>query len=151
VEIDQLSEQQLSIIRKADIGTDIHFRVNYTPKNATTNNKREIKFAYRIVPELEAKFSDDYQDLKDYLKTHLIDKLSFGDKANLENATVNFTIGEDGRAINPLVEISSKNEKVDELLIDMIMNMSNWKPAELKNGSKIKQDFVLTVGSMIGC
>ena len=150
-EIEELNEQQLSAIKKAEVGTDILVNVNYTPKNSKPDNKREIKFTYSIVPEVTAKFSDDYQDLKDYLKTNVIEKLSKDVAASLENVSVNFTIGEDGRPINPKVKTTSKDKKVDQFLIDMISNMPSWAPAELKNGSKIEQDFVLTIGSMIGC
>ncbi len=147
----KLNKQQLSAINKANVGTDIHVSVHYTPKNSTPGNKREIKFTYTIVPEIEAKFSDDYQKLKDYLKTNVIDKLSKDVKATLENMSVNFTIGVDGKPINAMVKTTSKDKKVDQLIIDMITNMPSWQPAELTNGSKIEQDFVLTVGSMIGC
>ena len=69
---------------------------------------------------------------------------------SLESATVRFTICEEGKPINPIVELFSNNTEVDQLLIDMITNMPNWKPAAGKDESKIKQDFVLSVGSMIG-
>ena len=150
-ENDQLNKNQIQSLSNADIGSDINVSVKYNPKNSTEDNVREINFTYTIVTEIEAKFSEDYQDLKGYIKTHVIDKLSEEQSNGLENVIVRFTIGEEGKPINPVVELTSKNTEVDQLLIDMITNMPNWKPAAGKDGSKIKQDFVLSVGSMIGC
>lgn len=150
-EDDLLNKSQIQTLNNADLGSDINVRVKYNPKNSTEDNIREINFTYSIVPETEARFSEDYQDLKSYIKTHVIDKLSEDKIKSIESAIVRFTIGEEGKPINPIVELSSKTTEVDQLLIDMITNMPNWKPAAGKDGSKIKQDFILSVGSMIGC
>ena len=150
-ENDQLNKSQFEAISNADIGSDINVMVKYNPKNSTEDNIREINFTYTIVPESDASFSEDYQELRDYIKTHGIDKLSEDNLKNLENATVRFTVGIDGKPINPVVEISSKHLEIDQLFLDVITNMPSWKPAENKDGSKVKQDFILNVGSMIGC
>jgi hypothetical protein len=148
---DQLNKSQIQTLNNADIGSDVNVSVKYNPKNSTEDNVREINFTYSIVPEIEARFSEDYQDLKSYIKTHVIDKLTEDKLENIESAIVRFTIGEEGKPINPIVELSSKNTEVDQLLINMITNMPYWKPAAGKDGSKIKQDFVLNVGTLIGC
>ncbi|MFT6338610.1 MAG: hypothetical protein ACI86M_000616 [Saprospiraceae bacterium] len=150
-EDDLLNKSQIQTLNNADLGSDINVSVKYNPKNSTEDNIREINFTYLIVPETEARFSEDYLDLKSYIKTHVIDKLSEAKSKSIESAIVRFTIGEEGKPINPVVELSSKDTEVDQLLIDMITNMPTWKPLEEKDGSKVKQDFVFNIGSMIGC
>ena len=150
-EDDQLNKSQIQSLRDADIGTDINVSVKYNPKNTTPDNIREINFTYTIVPEVEAKFSDDYQELKDYIKIKIIDNLPDDKSKGLEHAKVKFTIDEEGNPTNPIVEISTKDKKIDQLLIDVINKMPTWRPAQRKDGSNVKQDFILNVGYMIGC
>ncbi|MFT4534591.1 MAG: hypothetical protein ACJA1A_002357 [Saprospiraceae bacterium] len=150
-ENDQLNKSQIQALSNADLGSDINVTVKYNPKNSTEENIREINFTYTIVPETEARFTEDYQDLKAYIKTHVIDKLSEDKLKNIKNATVRFTIDEEGNSTNTIVEISTKFNDIDQLLIDMITDMPAWKPAAVKDGSNVKQDFILNVGSMIGC
>ena len=83
-----------------------------------------------------------------------IDKISTSfNKINL--AAVKFTINEEGQIVDAHVFQSayqpSKDEKIDELLLETICNMPSWEPAEYDNGIKVKQEFVLTVGDMESC
>jgi TonB family protein len=64
---------------------------------------------------------------------------------------IKFTIDEAGQIINAHIFQPSKDEDVDNLLLETICNMPNWKPAEYSNGKKVKQEFVLTVGNMENC
>ena len=70
---------------------------------------------------------------------------------NYDLAAVKFTVNEDGKIANAHVVESSKDEKVDRLLLATIQNMTDWKPAKYSNGLQVKQDFILTVGNMESC
>ena len=66
-------------------------------------------------------------------------------------AAVKFTINEKGEIVNPHIFESTKNEKVDKILLETIKKMPKWKPAKHANGLKTKQDFMFTVGNMESC
>ena len=84
-----------------------------------------------------------------------MDKIPDGSFIGYDLAAVKFTINEEGKITDAHIFGSeyqtSKNEKIDELLLETICNMSTWKPAEYANGTKVKQEFVLTVGNLENC
>jgi len=61
------------------------------------------------------------------------------------------TIDEAGKITNSSIFESTKDEKIDAILLETIANMPNWKPAEFASGLKVKQEFVFTVGDMRSC
>ena len=147
-----LSQEQKDFMNRADVGTDISVKVQYIPENTLTHNDiKEIKFTFTVDPESEAKYSGGQQHLKQYLKEKAIDEIPDGSFKELELAAVKFTISEQGEIIDAHVFESSKDEKIDELLLEAIRNMPCWRPAEYSSGIKVKQEFVLTVGNMKNC
>ena len=155
-ENDTLSQEQKDNMNMADAGTDISVKVKYIPENTLAHNDpKELKFTFTVDPESEAKYPDGQQKLKQYLKENAIDKIPRDSFKNYDLAAVKFTISEEGEIINAHVFGSeyqtSKNEKIDKLLLETIRNMPCWKPAEYANGLKVKQEFVFTVGNMENC
>ena len=149
---DVLSQAQKKLIHTADAGTDISVNVQYMPKNTLKHNEaKEIKFTVAVNPDNQAKYAGGQQQLKQYLKEKAINKIPAGIFKDYKLAAVKFTINEKGQVINAHIFESSKDEKVDELLLNAINQMSNWKPATYANGVKVKQDFVLTVGNHKSC
>ncbi len=153
---DTLSQEQKDIMNMAEVGTDISVMVRYIPENTLKNNDaKEMNFAFTVEPENSATFPGGPQQLKQYLKEKAIDKIPDGSFQNYDLAAVKFTINEEGHIVDAHIFGSeyqtSKNEKIDELLLETICNMPSWKPAEYSNGIKVKQDFVLTVGNMESC
>lgn len=147
-----LNQAQKNSMNTADAGTDVSVKVHYMPKNTLTqNDPKEIHFTFTVNPEHTAKYAGGQQQLKQYLKEHAIDKIPAGTFKGYSLAAVKFTINEEGQVINPYIFESSKNEKVDTLLLNAITNMSNWKPATYANGVKVKQEFALTVGNHESC
>ncbi|MCP3932023.1 MAG: energy transducer TonB, partial [Bacteroidetes bacterium] len=112
---------------------------------------KEINFTFFVEPENQAKFPGGQQQLKQYLKENLIDKISEAPFRKYQLAVVKFTIDEEGHIEEPRVFQTSEDEKTDELLLETICNMPSWKPAEYANRLKVKQEFVLTVGDMESC
>ncbi len=149
---DTLSNGQMSILKMADMGTDIVVNVKYNPKNSYNSDVfRVINFSYTIVPEFEAEYPGGYQLLKKYLKTNAIDKIPETIGRQLQQTSVRFSINEQGQVTDTQLSKSSGNDTIDQLLLQTINEMQNWKPAENSNGVKVKQEFELYVGTMIGC
>ncbi len=147
-----LSQEQKEIMNKADEGTDISVKVRYMPDNTFKHNDiKEIKFTFTVNPESDAEYSGGQQQLRRYIKNNAIDKIPEGSFRGYDLAAVKFTINEEGQIIDAYVFESSKDEKIDALLLETISKMPIWKPAEYANGFKVKQEFVLTVGNMENC
>ncbi len=153
---DTLSQEQKDIMNMADVGADISVNIRYIPENTLKNNDaKELNFTFTVDPENDATFPGGQQQLKRYLKEKAIDKIPDGSFKNYDLAVVKFTINEEGHIVDAHIFGSeyqtSKNEKIDKLLLETICNMPSWKPAEYSNGTKVKQEFVLTVGNMESC
>ena len=149
---DILSQEQKDIMDMADAGTDILVKVQYLPDNTLRHNDiKEMDFTFSVNPENEAVYPGGQQQLKQYLNEKAIDKIPQGSFSNYALAAVKFTVNEEGQIIDAQVFESSKDEKIDALLLETIRTMPSWTPAEYANGIKVKQEFVLTVGNMESC
>jgi len=149
---DELTEEQKTLLNSADEDTDITIEIVYLPENNLKyNDLKEHNFSFKVIPEKEAAFVGSDQQLKQYLKENTIDKIPYGTLKEYALAAVKFTVDETGKIINPYVFESTKNEKIDALLLEAIIKMPSWQPAEFANGLKVKQEFVLTVGDMRSC
>lgn len=149
---DTLTQAQKDIIKKADPGTNISVKVHYIPENTLKQNApKEFNFTLTVDPETEAKYPGRQQQLKQYLKVNLIDKIANYSFRQYQLAVVKFTIDEKGHVTEPHIFWTSEDEKTDKLLLETVCNMPNWNPAAYANGTKVKQDFVLTVGDMESC
>lgn len=147
---DMLSYEQMDNITSADPGTDINVEVKYKSFNSI-NNKIEInemKFAVSLVPQFEAEYPGGKTQLKSYIKENAILKLK--DTKILKQALIKFVVNENGEISQVKIAQSSEDKTVDQLLLNTISNMPLWKPAIDKNGKKLKQEFLLTVGNA-GC
>jgi len=62
---------------------------------------------------------------------------------------VKFTVNEEGKIVDALIFRSSEDPKADQLLLDAINKMPEWKPARNSTGMKIKQEFTIPMSN--GC
>jgi len=153
---DVLSQEQKEIMNMADAGTDISVKIKYIPENTLRHNDpKELNFTFTVDPEREALYPGGQQQLKNYLKEKAIDKIPSNSFKDYDLAAVKFTVNEEGEISNAHVfgteYQSSKKEKIEKLLLETIRDMPRWIPAEYANGTKVKQEFVLTVGNMENC
>lgn len=153
---DNLSKEQKDLIKMADPGSQISAIIKYIPDNTLAHNDiHEFDFKFWVDPDSEAKYIGGQQQLDQYLKKNAIDKIPKGSFKNYELTAIKFTIDEEGQVTNAHIFESAyqtyHNEKIDNLLLQTIRKMPCWKPAEYTNGTKVKQDFVLTVGNMNSC
>ncbi|HLG35767.1 MAG TPA: energy transducer TonB [Bacteroidia bacterium] len=143
-----LSVEQKSILKMADLGTDIVIDVKYKQVNTITGNIdiRNMHFLFTVVPEIEAEYPGGYQQMKNYLKENAINKISETDYKQLQ-AAVKFTVSEEGEIANAQISKTSGDKKTDKLLVEAINKMPKWRPAENSKGLKVKQEFVFSVGN----
>lgn len=151
-ENDTLSQEQKNIMYRADVGKDIAVRVQYLPENTLEHNDpKEMDFNLFVHPEVDATFPGGQLQLERYLKEKGIDNISEEIFSDYQLAAVKFTVDEEGQILDPHIFWSSDDPKTDELMMETICGMPKWKPASYADGTKIRQEFAFTVGSMRSC
>lgn len=148
----QLNPEQKALMGLADVGSDISVTVNYLPNNNLKDNSaKEINFSFVVTPEVDAAYGGGQEALNQYLQENAINQIPGSLFTEYQLAAVKFSIDEAGNILDAEVVESSKNDETDALLLSTIANMPNWSPAAYENGTKVKQEFVLTVGNMESC
>ena len=151
-ESDVLSQEQKKLMDMVDVGSDIAVKVKYLPENSLVHNEmKEMNFTFTIDPEKEATYVGGEKQLAQYLSNKGIDKISSATIKQHNLAAVKFSINKEGQVIEAHIAETSKDEQVDQLLLETVCNMPDWEPATYADGSKTKQDFVLTVGDHRSC
>lgn len=151
-ENDILTPKQKDLMNKADVGTEIAIKMLYMPDNTLTHNDIKVfDFKFMVNPEHGATYASGQQPLNQYLKDNVMAKIPDGIFQGYDLAIVKFTINEEGEVTEPHIFWTSKDEKIDELLVETVSKMPCWKPAEYANGVKVKQEFALMVGNKENC
>ncbi len=149
---DRLTQAQKSLMEMADKGKDIRVKILYLPENSLKQKElKELAFTLAIDPDIDAKFIGGQAMLDQYLQQEAIEKIPDNTFVNYDLAAIKFTVNEEGEITNAQISQAFKDEKVDALLLAAIRKMPCWEPAQYADGTKVKQDFVLTVGSMDNC
>jgi len=148
-----LNAEQMNVLKEAEIGSNIDIEVKYNVHNSITNKValKTMKFTVSLVPEKEAEYLGGQDEMKKYLKQRTVDKINSTSKSKFEMARVKFVVDENGNATSAQISQTSKDDNIDQILLETIDNMPNWRPAEDSNGVKVSQEFELVVGTMIGC
>ena len=153
----QLTREQKQILQTADLGTDINIKINFKFKNqavksaGTENEICEGNLAVAVVPETEAEYPGGFVQLSDYFNKNVFSKIS-GDSATdkILNASVKFTINEDGRITNTKISRTSTDPQIDKMILEQTAKMPKWIAAKNSEGVKIKQEFTIPFGGP-GC
>jgi len=149
---DVLTRKQKDVLNNADPGTDVSVLVRYFPENTLSHNDEKVfDFAITFDPDHAASYPGGDDALHSYLKTKAVDHIPDGIFVEYALAAIKFTVGEKGEVGSASIFNSSGDEQVDDLLLETINMMPNWKPAQYADGSKSDQDFVLTVGNLENC
>lgn len=155
---DALTDAQLINMKSIDLGSEILVEVKYYPQNNLSHNDmQEERFKFTVDPKTEASYAGGQELLNRYITERVMDKISKTDLQIHNVKAVQFTVAENGQIIDAHVPQSASivdsniNEEVNELLLQTICNMPKWKPAEYADGTKVTQDFVLTVGDHRSC
>ena len=149
---DTLSLEQKNIMYQADSGTDISVIVHYMPENNLKHNDpKKIAFSVSIDPETHAQYPGGQEQLLKYVKKNAVDKIQDGILTGYALAAVKFAVNEEGIVTDAQIFWTSEDKKTDEILLETICNMPNWKPAEYADGTRVRQEFAFTVGNMESC
>lgn len=147
-----LSNEQIDLINSADLDTEIAVSVKYIPDNTLSHNDvQEERFRFRLDPEVDAQYIGDREDMLQYIKQSAVDKIPSDLFGVYHLSAVTFTVEVTGKIVDVAVALSCENEEVNKLLYETVCNIGKWKPAEFANGTKVKQDYVLTVGNIMSC
>lgn len=146
---DVLTIEQKNILSMVDAGTDLKIRIRFRFKASKASDPTISKdvvegfIALVVLPEIEAEFPGGYLQVAEYLKKTL--KGNSGGKT--KNASIIFTVNENGAATNARIGNSSGNKRTDKLLLEAITNMPKWKPAKNSKGIAVKQEFHVMLGA----
>jgi len=150
---DIFSEEQIEMLGSLDFGTEIVIKIGYMHENSLTNKVEDgmMNYSATVVPDTEAQYPDGFDQLSLYIKQNTIDKISPEDSKEMQDASVIFTINEDGGIADVRISDTSGNREVDNLFLEVIHDMPKWKPATDSQGKNVKQEFVLTISTNEGC
>lgn len=150
---DTLSREQKNILNSVDLGTEIRVNIKFKYKNQSGGNLENAgniitgEYAVKVVPETNAEYPGGFEQITEYLKETVINKIyQASTTGNNQQATVKFTVNEEGRMVDAKIFTTSKDPIIDQLLLDAANKMPKWKPAENPKGIKVKQVFSIPFG-----
>jgi len=153
----ELSSEQKELMLSAETHSDISVHIEYIPENnLSIKELKEIDFSFTVDPDLDAAYPGGEDALKRYIKKNTIDKIPASSFEQYAASVIEFSINENGEVVNAEIfdtSMFSKSEDLlrDNILLEAICAMPKWTPAQYKDGKKIKQDFILTVGDLTSC
>lgn len=149
---DVLTKEQRENINSADPLSKIVVKVDYIPQNnLKINDPKVIHFSVSVNPDRDAYYEGGDEKLKDYFKKNVVDKLPDDVFNRYQLAAVKFTIDNVGHVSDVHVFWSSEDNKVDQLMVESVCNMTGWTPAQYSNGLKVKQEYAFMLGDMESC
>lgn len=154
---DRLTQEQQEIMKQADFGSEISVVVTYLPDNTLKNNDiKEYDFTFVVNPDDKAKYPGGERQLADYLTENAMDKIPENSFQEHNVMAIQFTIDEKGQVVEAHVpsaveNLQEQNKEAMDLLLRTVCTMPTWRPAEYRDGSKAKQEFVLTAGDHRSC
>lgn len=105
-----------------------------------------MKISLAVVPEEEAAFIGGYDEMIAYLKENSYDKISAKNLQPFPRSVLKFTVNEAGKTENIILTQSSGDHEIDNVLIEVVKGMPEWKPAANAKGIPVKQGFEFSVG-----
>lgn len=147
-----LSAEQKNILKTVDLATNLIVLVNYKHTDETTHmtETKKMNVSMSVAPDVEAQFVGGNKLLANYLKDKISAKVSEATLKQLHAAKIKFTISENGAVTNPKLISSTKDAKIDAVLLEVISTMPKWLPAQDFKGTGIQQDFEFSMG-VPGC
>lgn len=140
----QLNLKQKELLQELGIGDKIHVLVNYSAKNASTNEqeKGKLETTLTVVPENSASYIGGKAKWHSYYATKF-DKL-IGQDA-ISTATIRFTVNTRGEIENVVLVSSSGLSSIDKNLLEAVKLMPRWQAAQNNRGESVSQNFLLIV------
>ena len=149
---ENLTREQKDLIKNSDLGEEIIITVRYKTSNPVTHETehQQLRSILTLIPEVEAEFVGGYEQMITYLEKNSLDEIEKMDINQFDNASVIFTVNEKGQTENIKLSRTFGDERVDNLLVELIKEMPNWNPAKNEHGLAVKQVFELYLGEP-GC
>lgn len=144
-----LTSMQKSILAKADFNTKVSINIKYQQENSATQKIEEhnLNYIILVVPKIQATYSGGQEAMKTYFKKNAVDKISDKDLMDLKGGLIHFSVAKDGKIEAAKLEETTGNTKVDQLFLQVIREMSLWKPAKDAKGRFVKQRFELAMNN----
>ena len=149
---ENLTREQKDLIKNADLGEEIVITVRYKTSNPVTHETeyQQLRSILTLIPEVEAEFVGGYEQMITYLEKNSLDEIEKMGINQFDNASVIFTVNEKGRTENIKLSRTFGDERVDNLLVELVKEMPSWNPAKNEHGLAVKQVFELYLGEP-GC
>jgi len=151
---DNLSAEQINMLNKVDLGSDIYIDINFKFKKeycyspADENKIMQGRMVVTVIPATEAEFPGGFKQFSTYYQDKVFSK--FTDAASTEkiqNASIRFTVNEKGQVVDPKIGRTSSDPKIDKQILESTKKMPLWKPAENPKGVKVSEEFEILFGS----
>lgn len=147
---DALTTEQKNILNSADFGTDIYIKIRFKYKswtNVSDHTTKEAEYRVTVIPEIEAVYPGGNNELTIYLTKNIFDKISEKSTAKkIQNAIVTFNINEDGEPVDAKLIQTSKDQKIDQLILDAIHKMPKWTTAKNSDGTIVQEKITIPFG-----
>ena len=152
---DQLTEEQLKILKSTDYFSHFTIRTEFKGKNKETGKMEERFFGPHItvVPDKQAIYNNGKDSLLNYLKDNSMESMNVIEGDDLGAIKISFLVTKEGIVSNIKHDaMTTGYSSIDEKLMELIKNIpGEWTPAENSKGEKIDYEFVFTFGPRDGC
>jgi TonB family protein len=142
-----LNPEQQKLLNTLDLCADVVIHVKYIAKNSTNglaeNNK--IRVTLTLIPDVEAEYLGGADELNKFIKENALNNIPEATSKKITGAIVKFTVNENGEVGNVQLSRTTGDTSTDQLLMETLSKMPKWKPAENADGTKVKQDFELSL------
>src|SRR6218665_896458 len=138
-----LTAEQKALLAGADPGTDVALTIKYISKNSVTGLPETSTMYYHTsaMPEVEAQYPGGAEQMTQYLQQSIISRLPEMDPlGKIPRLRVVFTVNEAGEVHQARVYNKPADAKLEQLLLNAVLSMPKWKPAETATGTKVQQE-----------
>lgn len=146
---EQLNAKQILALQNADLNSEVILNVTYKSKNSITKliETSYVNVVLTVIPEKEAEYQGGYEMLSKYIETNAIQIIQNTLEEELQKGSVSFKIDEQGKVVDEIIIQSTGDINMDKLVLKVIKDMEQWKPAENVKGEKVKQNFIFSFGN----
>lgn len=152
-EDDELTEEQLALLRSADYSTNILVKAYFDEKDAYTGHtKHNFMTPYiTVVPEKQAQYADGKDALLQYLRIATMAETSIAEAGQLGSGKLYFTVNALGKITDVILASHCGYPSIDQAMMRVLSQVpGEWVPAENRVGEKVSQKLVFSYGNE-GC
>jgi TonB family protein len=147
-----LTANHKRVLEQAEIGDVVSVNIYFNYINQIVDNYSTCGGIYKfgqqmlkVTPHVEAVFPGGAKGFDNYFSKNVLEKTSEEDGGSAaDKAELAFTVDENGQVGNIRLLKSSKDAKIDQLILEASKNMPKWAPARNIKEEKIKQYFVVS-------